>query len=101
MQNPLETVMRKKQTIDWLNDRLVQSQKMNNSRLRAKYETLTAKLDMLSPLKVLARGYAVVTDSNRRPLLSSAFVRPLDEVEVTLQDGVLSCTVNSIKDRRM
>lgn len=101
MQNPLETVMRKKQTIDWLNDRLVQSQKMNNSRLRAKSETLTAKLDMLSPLKVLARGYAVVTDSNRRPLLSSAFVRPLDEVEVTLQDGVLSCTVNSIKDRRM
>lgn len=101
IQNPIEPVMRRRQTIDWLHERLVQSQKANVSQFSARSGMLAAKLDMLSPLKVLSRGYAVVSDQNNRPLLSTAFIRPSEKINVTLQDGILDCTVNEVNDRRM
>lgn len=52
----------------------------------------------MSPLKVLARGYAVATDADGTVLRSAAKVQPGDPVRVQLQDGALHCTVNN---RRM
>ena len=53
-----------------------------------------ARLDALSPLAVLGRGYAVCWTGDHASLVrSAAQVRAGDEVRVTLAEGELSCRV--------
>ena len=49
----------------------------------------------MSPLKVLARGYAVATGADGAVLRSAAQTQPGDSIRVQLQDGALHCTVNN------
>ncbi len=57
---------------------------------------LAGKLDSLSPLKVLARGYGLVTEpATGRPLTSVSLIKPSDLINISLVDGDLDCTVNS------
>jgi exodeoxyribonuclease VII large subunit len=53
-----------------------------------------ARLDSLSPLAVLGRGYAVVWDESRTHVIRRAVeVKPGDRVRVTLSEGELNCDV--------
>lgn len=59
--------------------------------------TLTARLDALSPLAVLARGYAVCWNEARDGIIRSASaVTPGDGVHVTLAEGEISCRVERV-----
>ena len=51
-------------------------------------------LDAMSPLKVLARGYAVVCGENGAVVRSVADTNAGDAVHVRVSDGSLKCTVN-------
>lgn len=68
-----------------------------SGRLRARRERLTKgleKLSLLSPLAVLARGYAVAfREGSRAPLLSSAGLRVGDRVRVKLHEGEIHAVV--------
>lgn len=97
---PLERIERCRQDLDALQDRLQTAQTRRLQQAERDLAVLAGKLDALSPLKVLARGYAVVQDERGQTLLSSALVRPADRIDVWLRDGVLVCTVRQIKDRR-
>jgi exodeoxyribonuclease VII large subunit len=60
----------------------------------SRFKSLAARLDGLSPLAVLARGYAVCWDESRtRILRDAAGVSPRDRVVVTLENGELRCAV--------
>jgi exodeoxyribonuclease VII large subunit len=62
------------------------------SRLAA----LAGRLENLSPLGVLARGYAVCWNADRTIIIrSAAAVQPGDRVRVTLQEGELQCDVRA------
>jgi exodeoxyribonuclease VII large subunit len=55
---------------------------------------LAARLDALSPLAVLGRGYAVCWNASRTAIIrSSSAVAQGDRVRVTLADGELGCRV--------
>ena len=57
---------------------------------------MTGRLETLSPLGVLARGYAVCWNSDRSAIIrDAAAVTPGDRVRVTLQEGELDCEVRS------
>ena len=63
-------------------------------RAEARLHTCAARLDSLSPLAVLGRGYAVVWDESRtRAIRKSTEVRAGDTVRVTLSEGELDCSV--------
>jgi exodeoxyribonuclease VII large subunit len=63
-------------------------------RAEARLRTSAARLDSLSPLAVLGRGYAVVWDETRtRVIRRAAEVKPGDDVRVTLSEGELTCEV--------
>lgn len=56
------------------------------------FQVQCGKLDMLSPLRVLSRGYAIATYDNRI-LKSINDVEPNKFVNVQLQDGILKCKI--------
>lgn len=80
--------------VDNLTDRLYKSFQniINNSN--AKLTNNISKLDALSPLKVLSRGFAV-TEHNGKVITSINSVETGDNLTLTLTDGKLNCTVNS------
>ncbi|HJK30119.1 MAG TPA: hypothetical protein O0Y04_01910, partial [Methanocorpusculum sp.] len=54
------------------------------------------KLHSLSPLAVLARGYALASDQGGAPLKSVSVLHEGDIVAVQLSDGTADCTVTGI-----
>lgn len=57
---------------------------------------LTAKLDVLSPLKVMARGFAIATDSEGGIVRSASKLSVGDKINLRLSDGSADCTIDSI-----
>jgi len=67
-------------------------------RADVRFRSAAARLDNLSPLAVLARGYAVCWDATRtRVIRDAASVEPGDNVRVTLAQGELGCRVEETK----
>ena len=70
-----------------------------DARIAAKkneYARLGAKLDALSPLKVLSRGYAIALDESGAALKDSQQVKIGDKHTVRLESGALGCKVEEI-----
>lgn len=57
---------------------------------------LVASLDALSPLAVLARGYAIARDENNRVLRNASDIKIGSKASVQLEIGSFNCTVDSI-----
>jgi exodeoxyribonuclease VII large subunit len=65
-------------------------------RRRERLSQDAAKLEILSPLAVLARGYAVAfREGARAPLLSASEVRPGEGIRVRLHEGELKAVVGA------
>ena len=74
--------------------RLVAAARRRQHRSLAQLRDCASRLDALSPLAVLGRGYAVCWNADRtRVLRDAAAVRPGDRVKVTLARGELDCDV--------
>ena len=70
-----------------------------SSGYRNRLSLLAAKLDSLSPLNSLARGYSIVKSQKDGSLIKSVrALQPGDRIEVCLKDGRLDCTVENIKE---
>ena len=60
---------------------------------RHRFEGLAGRLDALSPLRVLARGYAVAFDQRGHAITRAAQVEAGERVRVRLHEGELSAQV--------
>ena len=64
---------------------------------RSTYGETAAKLDALSPLKVLGRGYAIA-EKNGALLRRAEDAAPGDRIDVKLTGGTLGCVVEEIRN---
>jgi exodeoxyribonuclease VII large subunit len=72
-----------------------------NTNYRNRLSLLAATLDTLSPLKSLARGYSITKSKKDGSLIKSIrAVSAGDKLEISLTDGRLGCTVDSIEEDR-
>jgi exodeoxyribonuclease VII large subunit len=63
-------------------------------RAESRFAAVAGRLDTLSPLSVLGRGYAVCWNAERTTIIRSAeAVAPGDRVRVTLHEGEIQCDV--------
>ena len=100
--HPFELTDRRRMDLDRLSQRSIAAIRSLANQAERRFSVVAGKLDALSPLKVMARGYGVVTEAlSQRVLLSTALVKPGDQIDVWLSDGVLNCDVRQIQDRRL
>jgi exodeoxyribonuclease VII large subunit len=76
------------------NSTLAAAAGVSRHRRQSRLSSLAGRLGNLSPLAVLARGYAVCWNADRTAIIRSASgVAPGDRVHVTLHDGEIDCDV--------
>ena len=79
--------------------RLENAVRRRQHRAAAQLGNVAGRLDTLSPLAVLGRGYAVAWNADRtRVIRDAAAVAPGDTIHVTLSRGELDCEVRSTDD---
>ncbi len=84
-----------------LRDKLLAAQNLSISRKRETFLGFASKLDALSPLKVITRGYAVAHSDNGDVIRSVKQANPNDPITVTFHDGTIHATVTEIKENEL
>lgn len=79
--------------LDFLRSRLTAAMDARLRAARNRQEALAGKLDAMSPLKVLSRGYALATDQNGALLRAPEQTAPGERIHLHLQKGALDCQV--------
>ena len=109
------------QTLDMMYDRLIRAipgnlardaHKLESYALRIKqcgtnlmvpykhaFALKTRRLNDLSPLSILERGYSMTQNSEGRVISHVSDVNVNDDVTVSLSDGILTCTVQAVTNK--
>jgi exodeoxyribonuclease VII large subunit len=93
--HPRAVIDRNRAALGSLAARLVASTRARLEVNRRVLESSGARLDALSPLSVLGRGYAIATRADGRALRSSSEVRPGEPIDVRLHEGSVVATVTA------
>lgn len=97
LKSPTGYLEQKSKTVELLKNRLLSAQIQGVERKQRRYVELTAKLDAMSPLKVLTRGYAMAQTEDGRVIRSVSQIRDGDRIAVNVSDGQILATVNDRK----
>lgn len=98
LQTPKSYVTQRRKDLDILSNRIVIAYKNVQQHQKHRFVSLTAKLDAMSPLKVLTRGYSVVTGEDEAIIKSINQVSQGDQVLFTVSDGKIGATVTHIEE---
>ena len=98
LRSPTGYLDQKEQSLELLKNRLIAAETQNISRNHNRYIALTAKLDAMSPLKVLTRGYAMAQTQDGSILRSVRQAELGERITVRLSDGSLAATVMDKKE---
>lgn len=93
--DPTAFLQDRKLYLDYIQQKLGSAARQTLETDSRRFAQLTAKLDAMSPLKVLGRGYAMVQSEDGKVLRSAQQVNAGDQVCVRLAEGTLHCTVNN------
>ncbi len=100
LQRPMELVNQKRQHLDRLEQSLIQRNRTRIEMIKASLGITVGRLNALSPLTVLSRGYAVVQNEDGSILRTIKDLNPGDKLQVTLSDGKFKVTCDeTIKTR--
>lgn len=98
LQSPENYLRQKQKSLELLINRLISGENQIISRCNQRYIGLTAKLDAMSPLKVLTRGFSMAQTEDGQLLRSTSQVEIGERITVQLSDGSLSATVMDKKE---
>ena len=98
LQSPTGYLDQKRKNVEMLKNRLVSAQIQGTDRKKRRYIEMAAKLDAMSPLKVLTRGYAMAQTESGDVLKSVTQVQPGDTITVHLSDGRIDAAVTDRKE---
>jgi exodeoxyribonuclease VII large subunit len=78
--------------------RLASAARADLMRRRAQVEALSGRLEALSPLNILERGYALVFDAKGNLIKDAAQVKAGDEIRARVSRGEIEATVRKITE---
>lgn len=98
LRNPTGYIQQQGKGLELLKNRLISAQNQAISQKKQRYIAAVSKLDAMSPLKVLTRGYSMAQTSAGEVLRSVHQVELGERVSIRLTDGILSATVMDKKE---
>ena len=98
LRSPTGYLEQKGRELELLKNRMISAQKNFISRKNQRYIAAVSKLDAMSPLKVLSRGYAMAQTQEGSVVRSVSQVELGERITVSLSDGTLSATVMDKKE---
>ena len=93
LQDPMNFVADRRVLLDYQRGRLASSLSVSLNREKQRLGRLAAALDAMSPLKVLARGYAVARKADGSVVSSVGAVKVGDCLRLRVSDGEIPCVV--------
>ena len=94
MVSPAGYVEERRLLLDHLTGRLSAGASSVVLRSKNRYIAMASKLDAMSPLKVLSRGYAIAEKADGSVLRSAAEAENGEKLKLMLGDGSVQCTVD-------
>ncbi len=91
-------IKQKRQLLSYYTNNLEAALNQNIAKYKQKHISLAAKIDAMSPLKVLTRGYAIVKNQDR-VVNSVSFIKKGDTVSVSVSDGEITAHVTDVRRR--
>ena len=98
LSSPTGYLEQRQEQLEHLKSRLIAAQNQMLHQKRNLFVSCTAKLDAMSPLKVLSRGYSIVNAENGAILRSVRQTAPKQQISVMFADGSINAIVSEIKE---
>lgn len=98
LQSPEVYIQQQRKGVAHLQTRMIAAQSNSLHKCRQRFLSSTAKLDAMSPLKVLTRGYAMVSSAQGDVIRSVKQIAVGNVLSVSLSDGVIHASVTDIKE---
>ena len=80
--------------LDFISEKLSSAASKKILKSRENFAWLVAALDAMSPLKVLSRGYSIVSDSDGKIIKKVSDARQGVKLDIRVEDGNIKCTVD-------
>ena len=93
LKSPLASFESRCKALELLEKRLLSAQSGQIAKNRQQFVACVSKLDAMSPLKVLTRGYAMAAKEDGTIVRSVRDVKPRDPIAVRVSDGTIVATV--------
>ena len=98
LQSPVSYLEQRRKNLELFKNKLISNQNQQINSAKARYIAMTSKLDAMSPLKVLTRGYAMAQREDGTVLRSVSQVETGDPITISVSDGRLCASVTEIKE---
>lgn len=98
LDSPMGYLQQRRSALTMLCTRLSLAQNRRLHLCRQRFTALTAKLDAMSPLKVLTRGYAMVQNTQGQVVRSITQVQPGANIRLRLNDGKINACVTGVQE---
>ncbi|MBE6965100.1 MAG: exodeoxyribonuclease VII large subunit [Ruminococcaceae bacterium] len=94
MKSPWMFYQERRLNLDFIAEKLSSAAGKKILRARESFAGLVAALDAMSPLKVLSRGYSIVSNANGEIIKKVSDAETGEKLEVRVSDGSIKCTVD-------
>lgn len=98
LQSPVGYLEQRRKNLDLIKNRMISAQSTGINRKKQCYISLVSKLDAMSPLKVLTRGYAMAQTEDGQVIRSVYQIEPKDKFKIRLSDGIIDASVIQVKE---
>ncbi len=98
LRSPTAYLQQKRDILISIANRMIAAQDRSVNAKCQRFVGLTAKLDAMSPLKVLTRGYAMTQTEDGSLLRSVKQTKIGDKIRVSLSDGSVFASVSDVKE---
>lgn len=100
LKSPTGYLEQRRKNLQLLRNRMISAQNASLARNKQRYIANISKLDAMSPLKVLTRGYSMAQTEDGTLLRSVSQVELGQRISVSLSDGRISATVMEREERK-
>lgn len=97
LKSPVNYIHQKRKNLELLKSKMSGAQEKVFFRNKQRFLAAAAKLDAMSPLKVLTRGYAMTQDPQGNVIRSVNQIWAGEDIQVLFADGSAMATVNDVE----